>query len=680
MSAISASKYRRCISIKALRLARFHFAFIAALAGTLLSAVPAAIAVDKPQINVNGYGIDVTLDPTTHTLTAKTSVSFTTLEEVNVVSFGLNNALRVSRITDSQGKELTGENSPADSTIRVTPLAPLPKGQTTTWTFEYKGILNSADASPVEGLKLASIDAPISYLLYAARWFPMVGYMTNRFTSEIHVHVPRGYRVIGSGFFGAPKMDPATGETEFTFRWNRLGFPGTIIAGQFLEPYADDRGTNVRVYVTTPRKASGQEYAQTALREFNFFSSLFGQPESGQLNVVELPDDTVPAYWAPEIAAIGASHIPGKTAYRLLANTIAHQWWSSEVSPATLNDAWITNGMCRYGELMYVADAVGKKALSDAVLDVASGALAYDTIPLADTGRYPPFSPEFQSMTYEKGALIFHMLRWEIGEEPFKRTLTGILSQYLDKPVTTADVEKVAETQSQQNLQPFFSQWLFSTGAPAFKDKYTVYRLGNGKGFRTVGEIQQDLDLFRMPIEIRVETEGKTVAQRVDVVGTQSQYVIDTFGIPRKISIDPDNWVLKNGPDMQVRVHILRGQQLAAQGDYPSAIQEYRQAIAINSISSLASYRLGEVYFQQKNYQASADAYRDCLRGDDEPKWTEVWSHIQLGKIFDATGQRDRAVNEYRQALQTNDNTAGALNLARGYLQKPFKPEATSGE
>ncbi len=50
-----------------------------------------------------------------------------------------------------------------------------------------------------------------------------------------------------------------------------------------------------------------------------------------------------------------------------------------------------------------------------------------------------------------------------------------------------------------------------------------------------------------------------------------------------------------------------------------------------------------------------------------------MWSHIALGKIFDVTGQRDRAVNEYRQAVQTNDNTQGAVNEARKYLQQPYK-------
>jgi tetratricopeptide (TPR) repeat protein len=85
------------------------------------------------------------------------------------------------------------------------------------------------------------------------------------------------------------------------------------------------------------------------------------------------------------------------------------------------------------------------------------------------------------------------------------------------------------------------------------------------------------------------------------------------------------------------------------------------------------------VFFLQKNYQASANAYRDALNGDGDPRWTEVWSHIQLGKIFDVTGQRERATNEYRQALQTNDNTQGALEEARKYLQKAYEQPKPGG-
>jgi tetratricopeptide (TPR) repeat protein len=194
------------------------------------------------------------------------------------------------------------------------------------------------------------------------------------------------------------------------------------------------------------------------------------------------------------------------------------------------------------------------------------------------------------------------------------------------------------------------------------------------------GEIKQDLDLFRMPVELLVETDGKPETKRIMVTGTDSPYTIETFGQPRKITVDPNNRVLQNSPELQLRVAILKGEQLVQQGDLAGALQQLQAALKINSNSSLAHYRIAEVFFQQRNYQAAADEYRASINGDGEPKWTEVWSHIELGKIFDATGQRERATNEYREALETNDNTAGALDTARKYLATPFEEGKQPGE
>jgi hypothetical protein len=445
-----------------------------------------------------------------------------------------------------------------------------------------------------------------------------------------------------------------------------------VIAGRYLEPVSAGAG-NVKVYLTVSHQQSGNELAQTAAKEVDFFTGSFGTPETSSLNVVELPDDTLPSVWAPELAAIPGSRVGDKSGVRLLANTIARQWWGSEVSPRTLNDAWITNGMARYAELMFVENESGSSALQTAIQDVSAGALAYDTIPLSSAGRLNPLSTEFQSMTLEKGAMIFHMLRWVVGDKAFLATLKGALSQYAGSSMRASDFEKVAEAESRQQLTAFFTQWIDGTGAPQFTNKYAVYRLGNNKGFRTIGEIQQDLDLFRMPVELRVETDGKTETKKIDVTGADTQFVVDTFGRPRRITIDPQNWVLKSTPDQQLRTAILKGQQLVAQGDLTGAMAEYQKALQANSQSALANYRMGELLFTQRNYQASVNYYRDALRGDGEPHWTEVWSHIQIGKIYDITGQRDRAVNEYRLAVQTNDNSQGAVNEAQQWLQTPYK-------
>jgi tetratricopeptide (TPR) repeat protein len=646
--------------------------------GLLMTAPLRAQRLEQQVPLISGYVIDAELDPATHHLAARAVVSFTAPESLEAVSFGLHPALKTPKITDERGEVLTGERS-ADGTIRVTPDTPIVKGLVEHWTFEYGGTIPGNENGSMQGLELAAIQEPISYLLYPARWFPVsgtqFGYLTNRFTAEMHIRVPQGMRVFASGSQGPPRpVTLANGRPgdQYDFNWNKPGFPGTVIAGRYGEPVSAGLG-NVKVYLTVSRRQAGNELAQTAAREYDFFTGSFGQPETSRLNVVELPDDAPTAVWAPELAAIPGSRVSDKSGARLLANTIARQWWGSEVSPRSLNDAWITNGMARYSELMYVENEGGKSALLAALPDIEAGALAYDTIPLSSAGQLNPFSPQFLSMTLEKGAMVFHMLRGELGDTAFLATLKGALSQYTDGSLNSLEFEKVAEAQSRQQLSSFFSQWIDGTGAPQFIDKYAVYRLGNNKGFRTIGEIQQDLDLFWMPVELRVETDGKTEVKKIDVAGTNTQYVVDTFGRPRRIRIDPQDWVLKSTPELQVRIALVRGQQLAAQGDLAGALAEYRKALEVNSLSSLASYRIADLLFTQRNYQASVNAYRDALRGDGEPRWTEVWSHIQIGKIFDLTGQRDRAVNEYRLAVQTNDNSQGAVNEARQWLQKPYK-------
>ena len=665
-----------------------------------LSLASICFAAEKPRLHVDDYVIHVSVTPQTHQMKAEARVKFTALDDLNVATFELHNALRPTRVVDANAQLLQIERVSQDSTIRVTLPTTLNKGASDTLTFEYEGAPQTSDDGPVPGLKLAYVGDPITYLLYAGRWFPMVSYGTNRFTSTISVTVPTGYTVIGSGkqttgpgttvgeeaapakgaghrATAASASKAPSGEKTVTFTYeDRPSFPGTIIIGKYVETKSSESGLGINVYTLPEHKAAAENYAETATKEFFFFTSTFGTPFGPFLNVVELPNDTVPSAWAPEIAGIAGRNFTEKGNYRLLANTIAHQWFGTMVSPATKNDWWITDGNARYAEALYVEHVAGEAGFQEVTKDMSVGALAYVSVPLADVSHLDTFSPEFQSLVTDKGGMIIAMLRWVIGEEPFDKTMRTFMAEYAGKTATVDDFRKVAEQASGQQLTWFFTQWLDSTGAPQFKNKYTVYR--TQKGFRVVGEISQDMDLFRMPIELRIDTDGKTEDKRVEVEGTQSAYSVDTFGKPRRITIDPNNQVLQNSTDLQVRTSIMRGQQDVEQGDLTEALKEFQKALDINRNSSLAHYRIADVFFLQHNYQSAANAYREALNGDGVPRWTEVWSHIQLGMIFDLTGQRERATNEYRQALQTNDNTQNALDTARKYLTKPYQPESSS--
>src|SRR5450631_96878 len=498
---------------------RFHsrrWAAMACFAVVLpLVALPAH-AADKMRLRVDDYKIDAELAPHTHKLVARAKVKFTALEDLSVATFELHNDLRVTKVTDESGKLLSAERVTQDSTVRVQLAKDLPKDASTTLTFEYEGVLDSADDSPVQGLKLASVGDDTSYLLYAGRWFPVNGYGINRFTATMNITVPAHMIVIGSGK-ESPGSAPSTKRPAgalptktFAFAWEKPSFPGTIVAGIFQESKSDEAGLDLHVFFKPAHQTLGPSYATTAVKEFTYYVTLYGAAPSTTLKVVEIPDDTVPAAWAPEIAAISSRAVTDKINYRLLANTIAHQWWGASVSPASRDDWWLNDGFARYSEARYVEQAAGRAGLEEVIKDMSVGALAYDTVPLSSAGKLDIFSPEFQSLVTDKGAMILHMLRWVIGDQKYDQTMRQFAAQYAGKSATVDDFRAIAEKDYGDNLAWFFSQWLDSTGAPEFKTKYTVYRLGNKcapadhcPGFRVVGQVAQDLDLFRMPVELK---------------------------------------------------------------------------------------------------------------------------------------------------------------------------------
>jgi hypothetical protein len=195
----------------------------------------------------------------------------------------------------------------------------------------------------------------------------MTGYLTNRFTAEMHIRVPQGMRVLASGSQGNPtEVTLADGKPgdQFNFNWTKPGFPGTVIAGRFVAPVSPSGAANIHVYLSVSHQQSRNELAETAAKEVDFFTDLWRA-----------------GVWAAECGGAAGRHAAGgvgsgaggdygianrgQVGIRLLANTIAHQWWGSEVSPQTMNDAWITNGMSRYGELMYLEDENGQVGAED---------------------------------------------------------------------------------------------------------------------------------------------------------------------------------------------------------------------------------------------------------------------------------------------------------------------------
>ena len=641
----------------------------AGLAAVLWCGASFAQEARRPRIDVEHYRLAAEINPRTQSIAATVDVEFTSLEDrVYTPVFELNNALNVSRVVDEKDQQIPAARSQQDFTVRLTLAEALNKGSKKKLTFTYSGTLSGAEESPVYGIKFAAIQNDFAYLMLPARWFPLADYATDRFTAEMSISVPADFRVIASGLETATKDGE---KATYAFRTLKPSFPGSIALVKGEPARISSQGVTTSLYFRGESRPMAQPYGEETGKLMALSTSAFGLPPQASLTLVETEEGTPGGYAAPGIVFLSPKAIGKQVNSRLLAGQIARQWWGLLVSPASRNHIWITNGMAKYAEMIYIEQTPGSGSLEADLRDIFIEALTVEGVPLIQAGRLEDYSPEYWAATGAKGAAVYHMLRPVMGEDKFSALLKELPAQFDSKPVTTYDVRDAASRLAGKDLGYFFIQWIESLGAPEFKLEYTVYR--TQKGFRVMGKIAQDLDTFRMPVTLKIETEGNPEEKTVDVVGTSSEFVVETFGKPKKVDIDAGNRVLRFNDSVRIAVAIRRGEQFAEIGEFGEALKEYQKALEVSRASSLAHYRVAEVFFLQNNYQSAANEFREALNGDLEPEWTEVWSHINLGKIFDITGQRERAVNEYNLGIRTKDNTQGAQEEAAKYLKEPFK-------
>lgn len=637
------------------------------------SAVSLTAQERRSRIDVEHYVINAEINENTQTLVAKALVRFTPLEDISNATFELNNALNVSRVVDESGRQIPASRSQQDFTVRLNFDQTLPKGKPVSVTFDYDGRLTGDEESPVYGIKFAAIHNDYAYLMYPARWFPVSGYTTDRYSAEMNITVATGNRVVASGL---ETSRPNGDKTIYSFRFDENSFPGSIAVVRGDAKTVNSEGVTTSLYFRGGEQAMADVYGQETGKIVTYFTATFGLPPYANLALVETEDGAPNGFSSPGVIFLNPRGIGRDVNTKLLANQISRQWWHALISPATRNHLWLTNGFAAYSELLYAEHTNGPGALETQLRDMAVEALTVDNVPIIQASRLEDYSPELWALTGSKGAAVLNMLRFDLGDAKFFETLKQYVKDFPWKSVTTEDFKKVAEAVSQESLGYFFIEWIESSGAPEFKLEYTIFR--TQKGFRVMGKVSQDLDTFRMPAELKIETEGNPEEKRIEVVGTSSEFSVDTFGKPKSVTIDPNGRLLRYSDNMRVAVAIRRGEQFAEVSEFGEALKEYQKALETRRNSSLAHYRIAEVFFLQNNYQSAANEFREVLNGDLDPKWTEVWSHINLGKIFDITGQRERAVNEYQLAQRTRDNTQGAQDEAAKYLKKPYERQKSA--
>jgi aminopeptidase N len=616
---------------------------------------------DRPKIHVDSYVVAITLVPEEHRLSGVAEIHFKQLDRQTYVSFDLDRRLRVSDASIG-GKPIAFRQFDLDSTVEFDMSGQQFAGEPVLHV-EYAGILNPEPDGhdPV----LGRVSEESAFLLYEGKWFPSNGLYRDKSAMLVKVNAPANWTIVSDM--------PAIANEPNTFGSSSAAYWGMIAAGNYTQKTVKtDKGELVVASIKATDDAL-TPMVENASKMLDFYSTTFGPLSVPAFRIIEVEG----ANWNSQYS-VGTLLLPTNQFRKdfdvwSLARTLAHQWFPLKIAVKDPSaDAWLEDGMAVFASLLYFEKSLSPADYQEYVDKTLVKALAYQgNTSVHQAGSLDKDSPDYHSLVEYKGAFIFRMLRWVIGDDKFSTLLAAYIDKFQNSPASTEAFEQLASQVAGEDLNYFFDQWLNSSGVPEFDDDYTVFRRADG--YKVDGQIKQDLDLFRMPLELQVTTDGEPEYKRVEVSGQASDFDVMVERKPKEVIIDPRKKVLRMSNDIRIAVFINRGEELANDGEYNRAIDEYQKAIDIDAHNSHAMFRMGEALFELGNLQLAANIFRDALNGDLEPKWVEVWAYINLGKIYDIRGDRPRALTEYQKAVNTGDDAYGAQEDAKKYLNEPFR-------
>lgn len=637
--------------------------------------VLAAQALKPPPprlLDAQHYDVRVEIVPNRAFLRAETTVRFTVLQDALNIPFHLNSRLITTGVYEGDTRLATRYDDFNSNRMQVKREDPFLAGTEYTLRFVYEGTLETEQYAFLDTPENspAFINRNGALLLSQGHWFPSHQFPLDTATIQLRATVPLGFTAVSAG-----EMQPI--ETEGlneVFVWGSRRALGEVplVISRYLRESFDDREIPLTFFVGEDLATDLTPWVDEIDKILAYYKKIYGEIPVERLSMaqvgrVELSGKGGLGLLLLEEGVLEAKKVPVME----LARRLALQWWAYSGQVQQTFDAWLREGFATFAALKYF-EATNKDAYPAELAKQAINALKYeDRSPISAGLGLEMGTPEYESIIASKGAWVLNMLSQLVGVETFDSILKEWFGQVLSGPVSTTSFAALVRERTGDDYGWFFLQWVESAGIPEFDVDYKVYKRRDGT-FRIAGQLKQSIDLFRMPVEILIETKGRAEEKLLQVNGRRTSFNLTTDTLPLRLKFDPKGKILVNSETMQKRVYVALGDEFLEQNEFISAIAEYTKAKRIDPRSSLVHFRLGETYFKQVSYNLAANSFRDSLNGDLKPEWVETWTHIYLGKIYDVLGQRSRALSEYNKAINSEIDYNGAQEEAKKYLKKPY--------
>ncbi|WP_345263681.1 M1 family metallopeptidase [Nibrella viscosa] len=518
-------------------------------------------AYTQPEVDVLHYQFSLTLSDSSNQIQGEVTIRFNRQPQRDSVWFDL-----VGRSADTSRYGMRvkavrlGENQSVPFTHRSNRVfVSLPKtnsGQQEI-TISYEGV-------PAKGLIISRNKFGERTFFgdnwpnNARYWLAVVDHPSDKATCAFRVTAPAHYRVIANGKLVAQQDLP---DNRRLTHWHEsVPIPTKVMvigAARFaVEPVGQVDGIPVESWLFPNDSSRGVVDYRPAKDILAYFVEYIGPfPYEKLANVQSKTSfggmENASCIFYNEKMIAGRQNLPIE---RVVAHEIAHQWFGDSATEADWSQIWLSEGFATYCSLLYLEHAYGRDTLNRYLNEdkgqifrfVAQrpGSTVVQTSTRDLTALLNPNS-------YQKGGWVLHMLRYELGDDAFRRGIRAYYQRFRDGNARTSDFQAIMEQVAGRSLNQFFRQWLYE---PAYPVVTWTWQYNPAKKAVVITAQQKPAvqgatarKPFALPLVFSfLDAAGREVFRsgRLRFSRSTQQFTIPVRQKPATIVPDPDNGVL----------------------------------------------------------------------------------------------------------------------------------------